>query len=353
MAESTLTSTYADIQQIAGLEMGWGRNPSLWTTTNETDFGIACKEGYRQFLYPVALPGENKSHNWSFLYPMGQLMLTAGRTTGTITVAASVTLASISSYTVTGSSTVFPTWVPGNYITYTASSVAYSAKILDYFTPSLLTLGEDGGTAAAGTTYSIPHRIYDLPDDFGGMASDSFTYRRDEQWHLPQIKIVGEAEIRKVDRANDGEVYPRWASIVPVSPTVLSLQSDGSTIGTSKSTRWQAFFYPVPEQTYYLEYRYHAIPPALDATTNIYHYGGAEHSQTIMASVIDALYRRVRSSNEKQEEFQNRLRQSILHDRRNYNTGNLGQKLNYTDGKDALRDFRASTPTGNITTTFY
>jgi superoxide dismutase len=112
-------------------------------------------------------------------------------------------------------------------------------------------------------------------------------------------------------------------------------------------------FYPKAEQTYELEYRYHAIPPALDASTNIYHYGGAEHSQTIIAAVMDALYRRVRSSNEKQEEFQNRLRQSILHDRRNYQTGNLGQKLRYAEGKDALRDFRENTPTGNITTTFY
>ena len=118
-------------------------------------------------------------------------------------------------------------------------------------------------------------------------------------------------------------------------------------------TRWRVSFYPVPEQTYYLEYRYHAIPPALDASNNIYHYGGAEHSQTILASVVDALYRRVRSSNEKREDFMGRLRQSILHDRRNYNTGNLGQKLNYTDAKNALRDFRENTPSGNITTTFY
>ena len=77
MAESTLTSTYEDIRVVAGLEMGWGRDPSDWTSANDTDFGIACKEGYRQFLYPVTLPGENKSHNWSFLYPLGTLSLAA------------------------------------------------------------------------------------------------------------------------------------------------------------------------------------------------------------------------------------------------------------------------------------
>ena len=54
-----------------------------------TDFGIACKEGYRQFLYPMALPKENKSHNWSFLYPLGSLTLGTGYSTGTIAVALS------------------------------------------------------------------------------------------------------------------------------------------------------------------------------------------------------------------------------------------------------------------------
>ena len=49
-------------------------------------------------------------------------------------------------------------------------------------------LGPDATAAASGTSYEILHRFYTLPDDFGGMVSDSFTYRRDEQWHLPQIK---------------------------------------------------------------------------------------------------------------------------------------------------------------------
>ena len=201
---------------------------------------------------------------------------------------------------------------------------------------------------ATAVTFEFQHRYYDLPDDFGGMVGDSFTYRRDEQWHLPQIKIVGESEIRKIDRQYNGELYPRYASITPVIP-VAAVESSGG-----NSTRWQVTFYPRPEQTYYVEYRYHSIPPALDATTNIYHYGGAEHSQTIIASVMDALYRRVHASNEKREEFLNRLKQSILHDRRNYQSGNLGRGIGAGRyGKDALTDFRENTPTSNITTTFY
>ena len=338
MAESTLTSTYADIQQIAGLEMGWGRDSDLWTTTNETDFGIACKEGYRQFLYPVALPGENKSHNWSFLYPLGSISI--GPETGS---GLTVTAGGLAVVQTQDASTTFYRDAAEGTLTYTEGS----GRIESYVTYESVQLDDSAPAQVASSSWTLDKLNYNLPDDFGGMVSDSFAYRRDEQWHLPQIKVVGEAEIRKVDRVNDGNVYPRWASILPLTPTVQVSGTGGA------SSRWMVRFYPKAEQTYELEYRYHAIPPALDASTNIYHYGGAEHSQTIIAAVMDALYRRVRSSNEKQEEFQNRLRQSILHDRRNYQTGNLGQKLRYADGKDALRDFRENTPTGNITTTFY
>ena len=86
MAESTLTAVYKDIQQVASLEMGWGRGTSdseglpskpdfTWSAANKVDFSIACKEGYRNFLYPDPLPGENKSHNWSFLYPLGTMTI--------------------------------------------------------------------------------------------------------------------------------------------------------------------------------------------------------------------------------------------------------------------------------------
>lgn len=347
MSESTLTSTFEDIQVIAGLEMGWGRTPKNWTSTNDTDFGIACKEGYRSFLYPQTVPGERKSHNWSFLYPMGTLQLTEGYSTGSI--------ADISGVTVGGSGTTWTSvsdWIPNAVLEVTVDSGnTVHNEIASVNSNTSLTLKAvthtwEDPTLATLSSYVIRRDAYYLPDDFGGMVSDSFTYRRDEQWQLPQIKIVGEAEIRKIDRVNSGDIYPRYATIVPIAP-VAQVSGTGG-----KSTRWMVKFYPLPEQTYYLEYRYHAIPPALDEDTNIYHYGGAEHSQTIVAAVIDALYRRVHASNEKREEFLTRLHQSILHDRRNYQPGNLGRGTGYEYGREALRGFRESTPTGNITTTF-
>ena len=351
------------------MEMGWGRGISggdpgaNWTTTNDMDFAVACKEGYRRFLYPDPIQGDNKSHNWSFLYPLGTLQLSAGYSAangGDVDLDASTDTDGVVVVTATNSegtlsASSWPTWakgqnliVDGEWLKVTKRAIVGLDAVL-----TLANAHSDQDTTPPAPTYStdswsLPHTYYDLPDDFGGMVSDSFTYRRDEQWNLPQIRIVGEVEIRKVDRANTGDVYPRFASITPVTPVAVS---DGV---TGISTRWRANFYPLAERTYEVEYRYYAIPPALDETTNIYPYGGAEHSETIIAAVIDALYRRVRSSNEKSEEFYNRLRQSILHDRRNYQTNNHGRTVNqdYVYGKSALSDFRSSTPSTNVTTTF-
>lgn len=366
MAESSLTATYLDLQQIASLEMGWGRgtssaiastlgdpiNPdSQWSNANKVDFQIACKEGYRRFLYPDPLPGENKSHNWSFLYPIGKLQLTSGYSTGTID--------DITGSTVGASGTSWLTlsdWVPGAVLEVTGDNGVPVSIPIDTINSntsitleSTSSLWEDPTAASSLSSYLIRRDSYALPDDFGGMHGDGFTFRRDEQWHLPNIQIIGESEVRKMDRAYNGEIYPRFATLTPIAPTAATASVGGN------STRWLVKFYPMAEQTYYLDYRYHAIPPALNSQTNVYHYGGAEHSQTIVCAVIDALYRRLHASTEKSEEFHNRLRQSVLHDRRNYTPGYLGKSNpgpGSLSGRETLRQFRQNTAVSNITTTF-
>ena len=366
MAESTLTTTYSDIQTEVGREMGWGRTPGTeaslngdWTSENFTDFGLIAKEGYRQFLYPEPLQGENKSHNWSFLYPLGTLSLTTTYSTGTIGIFSLSDDLNVT-YTVNyaqGIGTTFPVWAPLNTLTYTYSGTEYNRIVTERGSGEVLHIESSDITTDISTTtglsFTLEPRFYPLPDDFGGMASEGFTYRRDENWHLPDIRIVGEGDIRKVDRGTTGDIYPKVASLVPIKPRVSYTAGGLST--TAAGSRWAVEFYPRAEQGYEVEYRYHAIPPALDVTANIYHYGGAEHSSTIVASIVDVAYQKIRASNEKHGYFLSRLRQSILGDRRKYSPTYIGpgskSRGDYSE-RDALREFRSSIATSSISTTF-
>ena len=357
MTANTLATTYFDIAKEVAIHLGWSRTVPTsttngeWTNEQVTDFGLILKEGYRQFLYPESIPGENKSHNWSFMYPMGTLALTAAYSTGTVGVA--YTLLSDPSSSIATTTGTWPSWAAtGGYLWFTTTgSVDVVLKVTSRTSDTKIVVsGDSTQVVAAGASYELQRRYYELPDDFGGMVSDGFTYRRDEQWHLPNIRIVGEGEIRKIDRATSGDVYPRVASLTPMIPVAGSGGTDG------ESSRWRASFYPRAEQGYNVDYRYYSIPPALSKTTNLYHYGGAEHSSTIIAAVLDVAFQKIRSSMEKHEAFLTRLKQSILHDRRNYQPTHIGhgsKSRGGPSGRDALTDFRSSTSTDNISTTFY
>jgi hypothetical protein len=358
MAANTLTAQYSDIQKEVAIQLGWGRDPGTnttsgrkdWTSENFTDFDLWCKEGYRQFLYPAPLPGENKSHNWSFLYPLGKLTLStttliSGGTISTVWTGPDADDNYIISWTRTsgkwleehiGALATVTHWTGD---TYTATPDTW---VSDTVIQGTTTVELEAGPA---TSFAMNLLYYPLPDDFGGMVSDGFTYRRDSGTWLPDIKIVGEGDIRAIDRATNEGLYPRVACLTPVVPVV------GGTAATAESTRWMVRFYPQAETTHNLQYRYHSIPPALDATTNVYHHGGAEHSSTILASIIDVAFQRTRASLEKHDVFLNRLRQSVLHDRRNHTAGYVGHGVKSSGGySDSLADFRRDTPVANITT---
>ena len=291
MAESSLTTTYSDIQKEVGRELGWGRTPGTdtdttrvdWTKENFTDFGLIAKEGYRQFLYPEPLPGENKSHNWSFLYPLAQLFIGGTWPSETVEsdLSGNVTMAKtevgmtdpdwgedqyLHHLTIGSSAGEWPKTLIGATVAFTDVLGASQTGTVTSRTTTILTFATGTNiNDAAGivTALNISDFRHVLPDDFGGMASEGFTYTRSEQWHLPDIRIIGEGDIRKIDRVTTGDIYPKVASLVPLAPVAATGGSGGT------SGRWMARFYPQSDTEYEVEYRYHAIPPALDASTNI------------------------------------------------------------------------------------
>lgn len=116
---------------------------------------------------------------------------------------------------------------------------------------------------------------YDLPDDCSGViVPNSMTFSTGDA-KRPLVK-VDEAKIRSVQSTeNAASATPRYFAVRPKahSPTT--------------GLRWEVLFYPTPNAVLTVQYRYVVQPNTLDGT-NIYPYGGAAHSHTIMSAVLAA-----------------------------------------------------------------
>ena len=329
MTANAAAVNYAVLQREVARQLGWDRTPANWSSIQTLDFTDILASGLRQFYYPVGIAGEKKSHAWSFLYPLAEFELSAAYTDGTITIASGV---------VTGSGTVFPTWADQGDLWVDQGRYTVASRDSD----TQLTLDDTTVAAAAGSGYTLRRHYYDLPDDFGGMVSDGFTYRRDEQFHLPDITIVSERDIRQIDRAFNNDIYPSIAALIPIPPTA------------TQSSRWKVTFYPLAETQYFVEYRYEAIPPVIDAT-NDYPYGATEHGETIIASCLDMAEQKIKGSYDLHQGFLERLTQSVMHDRRSYSVHTLGfgvKSRGLQNEMGSLRSYREDTPYGNLQTSF-
>lgn len=322
----SLEVTYLTLQEEVARELGWPRDPGVWSDVQDSDFTLFVNSGYRKFL-SGEIPGEKLSHNWSFLYPLEDFTLTASYSTGTIVVSGGAV-------TLTGGT--WPSWTEQGELWFaddTSGTTVREDVTDDSLVGDSLTIAN---TTAEATTvsYTLRRIHYNLPTDFGGMYSDGFTYRRDEQWHLPAIQIVGESDIRRMDRENNGGIYPAYAALIPIAPN-----------------RWRVRFYPVASSAYQLEYRY-KIAPARLTPANPTIYGGTYYGEAIIAAVLDSAAQRVHSSSEHHDRFLSCMRQAIQHDRRNFSVHTLGQGARTGGHGDPLTDFRRGTSITSATFSF-
>lgn len=327
-----LEVTYDALKDEVARELGWNRNwreTDVWSADQNSDYALILDSGLRKF-YGGEIPGENTAHQWSFLYPLAEIELSAAYSTGTIQATASTT--------VTLSGGTWPAWADEGELWYTSDAGGEQIKATIATRSSDTEILLDTATAAAdvaaaGTSYKLRRVHYNLPDDFAGMESDGFTFRRDQQWHLPSIKLVGEADLRRLDRENSGDIYPRYASITPIAVT------------SSSTTRWQVRFFPLADTAYTVEYRYKSVP----VTTGTHPAGGAFYGEAITAAVLDAAQQRIHSSNERHADFLSAMRQAVFHDRRAFAKHTLGKGATDKSRRgNTLSEFRRNTPLTNI-----
>lgn len=147
---------------------------------------------------------------------------------------------------------------------------------------------------------------YDMPDDFASLVGDCMTFPSDTQALF--VRITGEQMIRQLRQSGVSTGRPQYVAIVP---TVVSTPA-------SEGQRFEAQFWPTPDQSYTLEYKSEIIPYSLVSTetsSRIHPYGGAVHAETILQSCKAAAELHMnRERGVEWEAFLDRLKASIRKD---------------------------------------
>lgn len=259
MTESTLSSAMENLQQAVAHYLGMSLDPADWTDEEVIYIGMIIKRGLRQFYFPPKINENELAHEWSFLKPIATLTTIATYSTGTIT---------ISSGTCTLAGGVWPSWA-ATHGTLVVDNTEYTVTTRTSNTVLIVV----GDNVAAGTEYDLRHDgNYDLADDFGGIEG-MMTFADSE--HKPPVKVVGEGMIRDLRGGQTARAYPQMVAIRPKE-----------TNGTD-GQRFEAMFFPVPDDVYPLYYRKIILPENV-GDSNDYPYGGASHADTIEASCIAA-----------------------------------------------------------------
>lgn len=118
-------------------------------------------------------------------------------------------------------------------------------------------------TTANGT------QAYKLPTDFVSIKTGFVMAGGTEAVRL--VKRTN-AQILELIRNEDKSGVPEYYSV-------------RSTGDSGQVPAYEVVFYPKPDAAYELKYRYLLSPPQLD-TNNVYHLGGAQHSETVLEAIL-------------------------------------------------------------------
>jgi len=318
MTESTLSTTLTEIRLAIAHFMGIDVDSDNWDDDQTAIIDLIIKRGLRQFYFPppsIAQTGQRSAitlppHEWSFLKPVTTLDLIGSYETGTITVTED-------DATVLLTDGVWPSWTATKG-TLVIDGVEY--EISSRTDDTNIELSETWALDTEDTvSYTLHHNgNYDLPDDFGGIEGDMIY---PEGSNRPNIRIIGEGKIRSLRSGTNARSDPQFAAIRPKKQTV-----------TTAGQRFEIMFFHVPSVTRTLSYKMLVMPELLVTTTITHPYGGAMHSETILASCLA-----VAESQEdgirgvKWQEFMDRLAASIQIDKKMISADYFGYNRDNSD----------------------
>lgn len=165
-----------------------------------------------------------------------------------------------------------------------------------------------------------------LPDDYGGFDG--------------QVTIVPQGvtcQPWKIDWENEGRIRQRYAAYPSlVAPPRYVAQESLKGTTPNNGQRFQLYFFPTADQSYTLQVPYYVNPDYL-TTANPYHYGGAQHAETVIQSCLAIAEQKLDDDRDVQQvKFMERLAASIAMDRKN-----KPQRLGYNaDRSDRPENWR-------------
>jgi len=318
MAESTLSTTLTEIRLAIAHSLGIVIDITQWDDDQTAIINLILKRGLRQFYFPPPVlqqTGQRTAitqppYEWSFLKPVTTLDLIGSYITGTITVTEL-------DKTVLLTDGVWPTWAADNG-TLVVDNVAYA--IASRTGDTEIELSEAWALDTEDTvSYTLRHNgNYDLPDDFGGLEGDM---NFPEGSNKPNVRIIGEGRIRSLRAGTTSRTYPYFAAIRPKKQTT-----------TTTGQRFEIMFFPIPSVTDTLSYKMLVLPELLVTTTITDPYGGAMHSETILASCLAvAESQEDEKRSVKWQEFMDRLAASIQIDKRMISADHFGYNRDDSD----------------------
>jgi len=297
MAESALSLVYSVISaEVAGF-LGYSRTSTDWTATESAAIQRCLDTGMRWFLTALD-PRTQRSYRWSFLTSQGTLHVW-GDVDATMS-GVPVFASPIS--TVTATTSVFYNTMVGKTLTFDTSGTGY--VIAGYTSGTVITVTGDASGETSGDDFTITaDGSYLLPDDFGSLHG-AIRYPVDEG-RRPLI-TTSENRISEMmaESDEDGE------------PVYVAIRLRSGFVGTS-GQRWDAFFYPIPDEHWAMTYSYNVLMPYQVSSTTTYPAGGMPHGEAIKFAALSAAELMLDDRKGLMwDQYQQTLTQSIDYDRR-------------------------------------
>lgn len=305
MSESTLQTTWTELEAEVGRYLGLHRTVGNWSGDETADVLAIIKRGLRQFYFPPKSSPDELVHIWSFLRPKAQLTIWDDvAAADAITISAASYSAVTLLTTITASGSVFYETMEEKSLTLDENTNTY---VIDEYVSATQVKVAGNASGETGNTIVIDSAdTFTLPWDFGGMAGDGkFTYVNAEN-KLSYIDLTSDTRIRFLRQSSISTGTPYLAAVSPI-------KTDGT-----QGQRWEMLIHPPPNDNFTLDYRYYIQPNALVDSTNEYPYGSAQHSETIIESCLAIAEVREKDSakTDHQERFAMLLASSVERDKR-------------------------------------
>jgi hypothetical protein len=304
------------------------------TTSQKNDVDAVIDRGLRQFYAPPLL-ADGSTHIWSFMRPTMNIVVHAPYSVGTIT-----SIDSTPAATAIFAASTLPTWVVNGTLTYVHPTTENRSVIHIRTWTNATTLNLSDAVLSdefvSGTVpYEISDGVYLLPTSFAGIEGD--VTLEDGTGYL-SVRQVGEDQIRELFGGSGIQTgRPAYFCTRPTrDPT---MDSDGTDGAIGQYSRHEMVFFPKPDATYRMSFKYLFMFPGVDdyvslgvGVANTHPPGIAYHHETILASCLAVAEQYADSPNgEYKEYFAKRMAASVAIDRKTAGSPYMGRNLDRSD----------------------